>query len=73
MKAGVLALQGDFREHGLALEAAGATAVQVRTPEDLQRVDCLVIPGGESTTIAKLARAYALKFGASPKDSATQK
>ena len=60
MKAGVLALQGDFREHGRALADAGATPVEVRTPEGLASVDCLVIPGGESTTIGKLARAYGL-------------
>jgi pyridoxal 5'-phosphate synthase pdxT subunit len=59
-KAGVLALQGDFREHALAFEAAGATAVEVRTPQDLEDVACLAIPGGESTTISKLARAYDL-------------
>jgi 5'-phosphate synthase pdxT subunit len=60
VKAGVLALQGDFREHGRALTDAGATPVEVRTAEDLASVDCLVIPGGESTTIGKLARAYDL-------------
>jgi 5'-phosphate synthase pdxT subunit len=57
VKAGVLALQGDFREHARVLTAAGATPVEVRTAEQLAGVDCLVIPGGESTTIAKLARA----------------
>ncbi|MEO8423837.1 MAG: pyridoxal 5'-phosphate synthase glutaminase subunit PdxT [Actinomycetota bacterium] len=57
MKAGVLALQGDFREHARVLAAAGATPVEVRTAEQLAGVDCLVIPGGESTTMAKLARA----------------
>jgi 5'-phosphate synthase pdxT subunit len=56
MKAGVLALQGDFREHAKAFADAGATPVEVRTPEDLSRVECLAIPGGESTTISKLAR-----------------
>ena len=56
MKAGVLALQGDFREHGRVLEAAGAIPVEVRTAAALADVDCLVIPGGESTTIGKLAR-----------------
>ncbi len=56
MKAGVLALQGDFREHALMLAEAGAVPVEVRTPEQLRDVDCLVIPGGESTTIGKLAR-----------------
>ena len=55
MKAGVLALQGDFREHARTLADAGATPVEVRTPDELAGVDCLVIPGGESTTIAKLA------------------
>jgi len=60
MKAGVLALQGDFREHASVLAALGATPVEVRTPEDLARVECLVIPGGESTTISKLARSAGL-------------
>ena len=60
MKAGVLALQGDFREHGRVLADAGATPVEVRTTADLAGVDCLVIPGGESTTISKLARMYDL-------------
>jgi len=60
VKAGVLALQGDFREHARTLDAAGATPVEVRTAEDLKHVECLVIPGGESTTISKLARAYGL-------------
>ncbi len=60
MKAGVLALQGDFREHARAFADAGATPIEVRTPEDLARVDCLAIPGGESTTISKLARSTGL-------------
>jgi 5'-phosphate synthase pdxT subunit len=60
VKAGVLALQGDFREHGRALADAGATAIEVRNAGELADVDCLVIPGGESTTIGKLARAYDL-------------
>lgn len=60
MKAGVLALQGDFREHCRVLEAAGATPIEIRVPGELAEVDCLVIPGGESTTISKLARAYDL-------------
>jgi pyridoxal 5'-phosphate synthase pdxT subunit len=59
-KAGVLALQGDFREHARAFRDAGATPVEVRTAEQLAGVDCLAIPGGESTTISKLARAYGL-------------
>ncbi|MDP9184213.1 MAG: pyridoxal 5'-phosphate synthase glutaminase subunit PdxT [Actinomycetota bacterium] len=60
MKAGVLALQGDFREHSKVFAALGATPVEVRTAEQLAAVDCLAIPGGESTTIGKLARAYDL-------------
>jgi 5'-phosphate synthase pdxT subunit len=60
MKAGVLALQGDFREHEAVLAEVGAAPIEVRTPEDLERVDALVIPGGESTTIGKLARSAGL-------------
>src|SRR5205807_2271753 len=51
---GVLALQGDVREHLAALESAGAEAVRVRRPHELDDVDGLVIPGGESTTMGKL-------------------
>jgi pyridoxal 5'-phosphate synthase pdxT subunit len=60
MKAGVLALQGDFREHARMFAEAGATPVEVRTAEDLAQVGCLSIPGGESTAIGKLARAHDL-------------
>jgi 5'-phosphate synthase pdxT subunit len=60
MKAGILALQGDFREHGRVLAAVGVTPVEVRTADDLAEVACLVIPGGESTTMAKLARSHDL-------------
>jgi 5'-phosphate synthase pdxT subunit len=52
---GVLALQGDVREHLAALAAADAAAAPVRRPEELAGLDGLVIPGGESTTISKLA------------------
>lgn len=52
---GVLALQGDVREHLAALEAAGAVPTTVRRPDELAAVDGLVIPGGESTTMSKLA------------------
>jgi 5'-phosphate synthase pdxT subunit len=52
---GVLALQGDVREHLRALTECGAEAVPVRRPEELAEVDGLVIPGGESTTMSKLA------------------
>jgi pyridoxal 5'-phosphate synthase pdxT subunit len=57
---GVLALQGDVREHLAALAEQGARAVPVRRPEELAAVDGLVIPGGESTTIAKLADRFGL-------------
>jgi 5'-phosphate synthase pdxT subunit len=60
VKAGVLALQGDFREHARVLGELGAAPIEVRTPEDLARVDVLAIPGGESTTISKLARSSGL-------------
>jgi pyridoxal 5'-phosphate synthase pdxT subunit len=57
---GVLALQGDVREHLRALAAAGASATVVRRPDELDAVDGLVIPGGESTTMYKLAIAFDL-------------
>ncbi|MFE6102710.1 pyridoxal 5'-phosphate synthase glutaminase subunit PdxT [Streptomyces laurentii] len=57
---GVLALQGDVREHLIALAAADAVARPVRRPEELAEVDGLVIPGGESTTISKLATLFGL-------------
>ena len=58
---GVLAVQGDVREHRAALESAGASSVAVRRPEELAAVDALVIPGGESTTIDKLTRIFGLR------------
>jgi 5'-phosphate synthase pdxT subunit len=58
---GVLALQGAFREHARALRAVGGDVVEVRLPEQLDGLDGLVIPGGESTTIAKLATQYGLE------------
>ncbi|MER6916271.1 pyridoxal 5'-phosphate synthase glutaminase subunit PdxT [Streptomyces sp. NPDC000594] len=57
---GVLALQGDVREHLTALAAAGATAGPVRRPGELAEVDGLVIPGGESTTMSKLAHLFGM-------------
>ncbi len=60
MKVGVLALQGDFREHLATLHTLGAQACEVKTLEQLQSVDALVIPGGESTTMSKLAIAFGL-------------
>ncbi|MEU7848129.1 pyridoxal 5'-phosphate synthase glutaminase subunit PdxT [Micromonospora parva] len=58
---GVLALQGDVREHVAALAAAGADARPVRRPAELDAVDGLVIPGGESTTISKLADIFEMR------------
>ncbi|WP_166350359.1 pyridoxal 5'-phosphate synthase glutaminase subunit PdxT [Phytoactinopolyspora limicola] len=57
---GVLALQGDVREHRRILAALGAHTVAVRTADELERIDGLVIPGGESTTMWRLARAFDL-------------
>jgi 5'-phosphate synthase pdxT subunit len=58
VRVGVLALQGAFREHILDLEALGVSAVAVRLPDQLSDLAGLVIPGGESTAIAKLMRSY---------------
>lgn len=58
MRVGVLALQGAFREHILDLEGLGAAAVAVRLPDQLDGLDGLILPGGESTAIAKLMRTY---------------
>src|SRR5258707_12336174 len=60
MRVGVLALQGDFREHIRAVERLGAMAHAVRLPEQLTGVDGLVIPGGDSTVMGKLMVAYGL-------------
>lgn len=60
MKVGVLALQGDVREHVNALTALGVEAHPVRTAVEIQAIDGLILPGGESTTIAKLARSFDL-------------
>ena len=60
MKIGVLALQGDFAEHIVMLKGLGAETAEVRLPEQLTDLDGLIIPGGESTTIGKLAVAYNL-------------
>lgn len=57
---GVLALQGAFIEHEQRLSELGATPVEVRLPEDLNGLDGLIIPGGESTTIGKLATTFGL-------------
>lgn len=58
MRVGVLGLQGDFQEHLAVFRALGVEGVEVRRPEQLGDVDALVIPGGESTTIGKLAEHY---------------
>ncbi len=60
MKIGVLALQGDFTEHIAALKRLGVETAQARLPGHLDDLDGLIIPGGESTTIAKLAIAFGL-------------
>ena len=57
MTVGVLAVQGNFREHAAMLRRLGADVVEVRKPEQLDGLDGLVIPGGESTAIAKLIAA----------------
>jgi pyridoxal 5'-phosphate synthase pdxT subunit len=60
LRIGVLALQGAFREHARALRKLGAEVVEVRLPEELEGIDGLVIPGGESTTIMRLAELYGI-------------
>jgi len=59
---GVLALQGAFREHILALNRLGADAVPLRSPEELDDLDAVVLPGGESTTMDKLLRKFELQL-----------
>jgi len=59
-KIGVLALQGDVREHIFAIEKCEAIAIEVKRPSDLENLDGLIIPGGESTTIVKLLRIFEL-------------
>jgi 5'-phosphate synthase pdxT subunit len=60
MKIGVLAVQGNFREHLAVLRRLGVEAVEVRLPEQLADIDGLVVPGGESTAIGRLIRLYGL-------------
>ena len=59
-RVGVLGLQGDFAEHLATLDRLGVDGVDVRRPEQLDEIDALIIPGGESTTIGKLARQYGI-------------
>lgn len=59
-RVGILALQGDVREHAQVLRGLGAEPVEVRSPADLAGLDAIVIPGGESTAIGRLARLYGL-------------
>jgi pyridoxal 5'-phosphate synthase pdxT subunit len=63
LKIGVLAVQGNFREHAAVLQRLGADPVEVRKPEQLEGLDGLVIPGGESTAITRLMRIYGLEEG----------
>ena len=60
MRIGVLAIQGNFREHAAMLRGLGADVVEVRKPEQLDGLDGLVVPGGESTTFMRLMRLYGL-------------
>ena len=60
MRVGVLAVQGNFREHAATLRRLGADVVEVRKPEQLEGLDGLVVPGGESTTFMRLMRLYGL-------------
>ena len=64
MRVGVLALQGNFREHAAMLRSLGADVVEVRKAEQLDELDGLVIPGGESTAIMRLAVAVRDRRGA---------
>jgi pyridoxal 5'-phosphate synthase pdxT subunit len=61
MRIGVLAVQGNFREHAAVLRRLGADPVEVRKPEQLEGLDGLIIPGGESTAITRLIRIYGLE------------
>jgi 5'-phosphate synthase pdxT subunit len=61
VKIGVLAVQGNFREHAAMLRGLGAEVVEVRKPKQLDGLDGLVIPGGESTAIGRLIRLYGLE------------
>jgi len=61
LRVGVLALQGDVREHLAALAGCHANPMPVRTPDDLSAVDALVLPGGESTTMSRLLRVFGLE------------
>jgi 5'-phosphate synthase pdxT subunit len=59
-RVGVLAVQGNFREHAAMLRRLGADVVEIRKPEELEGLDGLVVPGGESTTFMRLMRLYGL-------------
>jgi 5'-phosphate synthase pdxT subunit len=61
MKIGVLAVQGNFREHAVMLRRLGVQPIEVRKPDQLEGLDGLVIPGGESTTFMRLMRLYGLE------------
>ncbi len=62
LRVGVLALQGDVQEHLLAVRGCGAEASTVRTPDELERVDALILPGGESTTMSRLLQVFDLEM-----------
>jgi 5'-phosphate synthase pdxT subunit len=62
LRVGVLALQGDVQEHLLAVRGCGAEASTVRTPDELESVDALILPGGESTTMSRLLKVFDLEM-----------
>jgi 5'-phosphate synthase pdxT subunit len=61
LRIGILAVQGNFREHAIMLRRLGAVPIEVRKPEQLEQLDGLIIPGGESTAIGRLIRIYGLE------------
>ena len=69
VRVGVLAVQGDFIEHSHALERVGLESVEIRLPEELESVDGLIIPGGESTTIVQLIDIYKFRDSLKAKSS----
>ena len=61
MEVGVLALQGDFAEHIAVLKRLGVTGREIRLPEQLENINGLIIPGGESTTLSRLMSIYSMR------------
>ena len=65
MKVGILAIQGDFALHKKSLDKIGVESLYVRNPSDLKKCDCLILPGGESTTMSLLLSRYELDLSIS--------